>query len=163
MSDDDAPPEIPIDELLAEHEDDLAAPEADLESADDLPPPDTSEEPMMPTPPDTVDEALAPRAQSRLVLFGAIACAGPVYCYFVVPKQAFPYTARFVFVDSVGRRRYSGFAHWNRSEYPPTRIYARFPYPVPSGTRQVVGYWWCGEPADNDPGSPYWNYRNVTC
>lgn len=156
MADADAEPaRIPLDEVIAEHDGDLEAPEIGVVEDSDSPGADVAEPPAA--------EDLGPEALSWRVIWGAIPCAGPVYSYFQVPKQAFPYTARFVFVNAVGGRTYSGFAYWNRSEYPPTRIYARYPSAVPRGTRQVWAYWWCGVPADHDPGSPYWNYKGVNC
>lgn len=109
------------------------------------------------------ESELGPLAKSSAVGFWGISCPAGAWSSFRVQHQAFPYTARFVFVDAIGGRRYSGFATHNASEYPPAVIWARYPYALPRGTKQVWGYWWEGMPSDHAQGSPYWNSFNTNC
>jgi hypothetical protein len=151
-----APAAPPLEEALADHGDEeLGEPIVGVYGDEDSPDEEV---------PDETAEEVGPEALSSRVWLGSnLPCSGPIYSYFRVPEQAYPYTARFSFVDAVGRRRWSGFAYWTRSEYPPTVIYASYRYAVPAGTRQIWAYWWCGVPSDNNPGSPRWNYKSVRC
>lgn len=146
-----APVELPVEELLAEaHDLDPAieeAPFSDERAAFD------TEEPGV----------VGPAGQSGLVGFYLPTCAGGFYSSFTVPKQAFPYTFRFAFVLPTGERRLSGFGYVNRSAYPPTVLWGRWPYPIVRGSRQVYAYWWTGDPSQGNTGPAYWNYINVRC